>query len=330
MRAGSIKPVVDRLDAERTASQTAKEESSQAKDVDVYSLLELLLEPVRARDGALLKERIANHRRTILTRRGVVQETVLHLCFLRGTPECKTLAAHLVHRFGAPLCNARYESPQYHGEVALHIAIVNKDLEAVKMLVANGADVNEPRADGHFFQRPVATADGNAERARDVDESIPGTQLRLVLFTDRGRSEHHLRRIGGCVHPPEKGESKNDELVVLGSDATRFRFGNESLHASFDDRIRQLGTRPCTLPGRHPAIDSGEQHELPLLGRDPAPQLAPAALELRDRLVELCGPLRRSDGAPDDDTLARTLTHPSGWWNRARNTLRASQARPAM
>ena len=101
--------MVDRLDAERTASEAAKEESSQAKDVDVYTLLDLLLEPVRARDGALLKERIANHRRTILTRRGVVQETVLHLCFLRGTPECKTLAAHLVHRFGAPLCNARYD-----------------------------------------------------------------------------------------------------------------------------------------------------------------------------------------------------------------------------
>jgi hypothetical protein len=53
MRTGSIKPVVDRLDAERTASEAAKEESSQAKDVDVYTLLDLLLEPVRARDGAL-------------------------------------------------------------------------------------------------------------------------------------------------------------------------------------------------------------------------------------------------------------------------------------
>ena len=57
---GSIKPVVDRLDAERTASEAAKEESSQATDVDVYTLLDLLLEPVRARDGALLKRRTAD------------------------------------------------------------------------------------------------------------------------------------------------------------------------------------------------------------------------------------------------------------------------------
>jgi hypothetical protein len=66
---------------------------------------------------------------------------VLHLCFLFGSAAHKVLATHLVKEFGVELIDAEYHGPEYHGEVAMHIALVNKDLEAVRFLVEAGADV---------------------------------------------------------------------------------------------------------------------------------------------------------------------------------------------
>jgi hypothetical protein len=51
------------------------------------------------------------------------------------------LATHLVKEFGVELIDAEYHGPEYHGEVAMHSALVNKDLEAVRFLVEAGADV---------------------------------------------------------------------------------------------------------------------------------------------------------------------------------------------
>ena len=43
-----------------------------------------------------------------------------------------------------------YKIVYFSGESALHLAIVYGDLEMVKLLVENGADVNQP-ANGPFF-----------------------------------------------------------------------------------------------------------------------------------------------------------------------------------
>ena len=80
--------------------------------------------------------------------RGAVGETVLHMCFLCATAAHKTLATYLVDEFGKELIDAEYHGPEYHGEVALHIALVNKDVEAVRFLVGAGADTRAPRACG--------------------------------------------------------------------------------------------------------------------------------------------------------------------------------------
>ena len=66
---------------------------------------------------------------------------MLHLCFLFGSAAHKVLATHLVKEFGVELIDAEYHGPEYHGEVAMHIVLVNKDLEAVRFLVEAGADV---------------------------------------------------------------------------------------------------------------------------------------------------------------------------------------------
>ena len=47
----------------------------------------------------------------------------------------KVLATHLVKAFGVELIDAEYTGPEYHGEVAMHIALVNKDVEVGRSLV---------------------------------------------------------------------------------------------------------------------------------------------------------------------------------------------------
>ncbi|KAM8977041.1 transient receptor potential cation channel subfamily V member 1-like [Pelodytes ibericus] len=50
------------------------------------------------------------------------------------------------------LVNAPYTNAYYKGQTALHIAIVKGNLELVKLLMENGADVHA-KADGFFFQK---------------------------------------------------------------------------------------------------------------------------------------------------------------------------------
>ena len=51
---------------------------------------------------------------------------------------------------------AAYAAPQYHGETALHFAVVHRDLELVRKLVDAGADI-DAHADGLFFYERVNT-----------------------------------------------------------------------------------------------------------------------------------------------------------------------------
>ena len=54
------------------------------------------------------------------------------------------------------LVQSAYAGPQYHGETALHFAVVHRDLELVRKLVDAGADV-DAHADGLFFYERVNT-----------------------------------------------------------------------------------------------------------------------------------------------------------------------------
>ena len=120
---------------------------------NIYEALNDLLALVALKDEPKLRRRLKAHADTIMNGRGAVGETVLHMCFLCATAAHKTLATYLVDEFGKELIDAEYHGPEYHGEVALHIALVNKDVEAVRFLVGAGADTRAPRADGRFFRR---------------------------------------------------------------------------------------------------------------------------------------------------------------------------------
>jgi ankyrin repeat protein len=90
--------------------------------------------------------------------RGPVGENVLHLAVLFHTPESVKMAKYLIERFGPSLVNAPYQTRArmterpglYEGEVALHIAIVHKDLELVRFMLQHGARL-DTHTIGAFF-----------------------------------------------------------------------------------------------------------------------------------------------------------------------------------
>ena len=91
--------------------------------------------------------------------RGPVGENVLHLAVLFHTPESVKMAKYLIERFGPSLVNAPYQTRArmterpglYEGEVALHIAIVHKDLELVQFMLKHGARL-DTHTIGAFFE----------------------------------------------------------------------------------------------------------------------------------------------------------------------------------
>ncbi|XP_050407567.1 transient receptor potential cation channel subfamily V member 6 [Patella vulgata] len=83
-------------------------------------------------------------------KRGGVGETSFHLCFLKGTPEHLEIA-RIFLEVHPSMANDVYTGDEYRGEGGLHLAIAKGNLEAVQLLVENGADVNQ-RATGQFFQ----------------------------------------------------------------------------------------------------------------------------------------------------------------------------------
>lgn len=90
---------------------------------------------------------------------GPVGENIFHIAMLLNTPASLAIARYLVALYGAELVNSPYQERQvvtdhpglYEGETAIHIAIVNHDLEMVRFLIENGADVRA-RAYGGFFE----------------------------------------------------------------------------------------------------------------------------------------------------------------------------------
>ena len=82
--------------------------------------------------------------------RGGFGETILHIaCLFANFPVAKYLVANF-----PKLIDAAYEKEPYLGENALHIAIVQADIEMVEFLLEHHAEVNECRCVGSFFKPP--------------------------------------------------------------------------------------------------------------------------------------------------------------------------------
>ncbi len=84
-----------------------------------------------------------------LKKRGAFGETLLHLCLENPSYAHIALAKRIIMFY--PKCiNDVYIRNEYYGQTALHLAIVNEDVNMVKFLLANDADVHQ-RCCGRFF-----------------------------------------------------------------------------------------------------------------------------------------------------------------------------------
>lgn len=101
-----------------------------------------------------------------LAHRGTLGETALHLCFLTNNMIMTKMAHALLNLYPAMALD-QYEGHEYYGETSVHIAIVNGDLESLKLLVGKyGADVHA-RARGRFFMPEDCTDRMKAETDYD-------------------------------------------------------------------------------------------------------------------------------------------------------------------
>ncbi|XP_070193087.1 transient receptor potential cation channel subfamily V member 6-like [Littorina saxatilis] len=84
-----------------------------------------------------------------LFKRGGVGETPFHMVYLMDTPVHFEVGKALLEVF-PKLALDVYEGEEYFGESSLHIAVILDDLDAVQILVKNGAAIHQ-RATGRFF-----------------------------------------------------------------------------------------------------------------------------------------------------------------------------------
>ncbi|ESO05330.1 hypothetical protein HELRODRAFT_77785 [Helobdella robusta] len=86
-----------------------------------------------------------------LRKRGSVGESIIHLAVLysKSSHIYKEITKVLLNIF-PKLALDLYEGEEYYGMSGLHIAIVNGDLELVKLFVEKGSDISQ-RATGKFF-----------------------------------------------------------------------------------------------------------------------------------------------------------------------------------
>jgi hypothetical protein len=104
-----------------------------------------------------------------IDKRGAVGETALHLCLLNNSSLYKDLAIEIIRELPG-LVNDIYLGDLYYGESALHIAIVNGDYKMVKLLLENGAWVDEA-AIGSFFY-PIDQEEDRKDFSSDLCERV--------------------------------------------------------------------------------------------------------------------------------------------------------------
>ncbi|XP_048881128.1 transient receptor potential cation channel subfamily V member 6 [Brienomyrus brachyistius] len=86
---------------------------------------------------------------TDIFERGALGETALHVAALANHLEASVAIMEEVPE----LINEPMTSDLYQGLTALHIAVMNQNLDLVKELIANGADVATPRVTGIYFMK---------------------------------------------------------------------------------------------------------------------------------------------------------------------------------
>jgi hypothetical protein len=103
------------------------------------------------------------------------------------------------------LVNASYAGPQFHGETALHFAVMRGDMRMVELLIRAGANV-DAHADGLFFYERMSVYCGG----RPVGlAAMLGNQDMLDFLADKGADLHFVDM--GCLCTFEPPPDETDE-----------------------------------------------------------------------------------------------------------------------
>jgi transient receptor potential cation channel subfamily V protein 5 len=82
-------------------------------------------------------------------KRGRNGKSLLHLCFLNGSPVHMLIACRILALYPKTI-NDIFVGEEYYGQSVLHMAIVNEDARMVAHLLRHGAEVHQ-RCVGRFY-----------------------------------------------------------------------------------------------------------------------------------------------------------------------------------
>ncbi|XP_064632713.1 transient receptor potential cation channel subfamily V member 6-like isoform X2 [Lineus longissimus] len=186
-----------------------------------------------------------------INKRGGVGETVCHLCFLMDSPAHLEIAKLLLS-FYPKLTLDIYEGDEYYGESSLHIAIVTGNVEGVKLLVLNGAKVNQ-RATGRFFLPEDQKALLSNTASTDYEGYAYFGEYPLAFAASSGREEIFNYLIDNGADPNLQDTFGNTVLhmVVIHNQVNMYRHAVRHPIKTANTYIKNAaGLTPLTLASK--------------------------------------------------------------------------------
>jgi len=175
--------------------------------------------------------------------RGTFGETILHVALLYNHTECAKLLIDLY----PSLIEAIYKHEQFKGETAVHIAVVNQNMEALQYLVKAKASINGCHAVGNFFLRDGGTV------------YYGETPLHFAVCTGQADMVRYLVDEGADVGAVDMNENNIFHLCVLHElediyqscwELSEQIFGSEKTAAMCNTRNSEMMT-PIQLAALH-------------------------------------------------------------------------------
>ena len=206
-------------------------------------------------EGKLLPLLRANP--ALLAERGPVGETPFLMLVLYG----KVQLAKRVAGLYPEVVDGRYEGGEYHGENALHIAVVQKRIDVARWLVRAEPELLQHRADGAFFA---------------VGQPCNYGQVPLLFAAGTNQPEMF------------------DMLVAEGADPNAVdSFGNNALHVCVEHDLPEMYVHVCRSWARDAGVDLAKTSTSP---RRPSPTAATRCGSARTETASRLSCWRRATG----------------------------------
>ena len=136
-------------------------------------------------------------------------ETLVHLLLKRDNPRCTDVALILLERYPG-LAQDVTLGDDSHGETALHIAVINDDVDVVFRLLTAGANVHA-RATGRFFQPDDQQASPPVKRTSYIGYAYYG-EYPLAFSAVTGNKDIYDALLAHGADPNEKDVYGNTVL----------------------------------------------------------------------------------------------------------------------